>query len=246
MNILFNRQKDDYDRLLKSRNEYHESLRKFNLLIKGLDFSKFKFDESMPQTSFETVLFLANKKLNDADKYSELIDQITKVIPSFSSDEVKKVISDVDEKKYKYFQEFISFLNNLKSDYEKYFNETYKKRIFDMAEKGVFILFETYPVFEDVLTDNVDGNIAKIFSFLKDKNYQNLIYYLKDILEGKNSSNYLQAIKAKEFEDAIICLLNECYSSCARTMIALIENDHLNASNINADLFKPKEPKGIK
>ena len=132
------------------------------------------------------------------------------------------------------------------NDYNRYFSDTYKKRIFDMAEKGVFVLFETYPIFEDYLIDDVDTNIRNIFNFFKKDNYQKLYEFLDDILEGKHSENYLQAVKTQEFEDALFCLKNEKYSSCARTMIALIENDHENASNLNADLFKPKATKGIK
>ena len=107
-----------------------------------------------------------------------------------------------------------------------------------MAKNGYFLFYEQTPDFESFLTDNLENNIKTVTSYFSCKNWSMLVHIFTGWLED-NPDDWLRTIKTNDLREALFCLVNECYSSCTRTMLALMENEHENASNINADLVKP-------
>ena len=58
-----------------------------------------------------------------------------------------------------------------------------------------------------------------------------LCHMLSQILTT-NSLNPLQENKRLDLQEALNCIINGIYQSCARTMFSLLENEHTNASNL--------------
>ena len=191
-----------------------------------------------PEKKSDCVKIVSDLHSNNPDEYGNKIKALNKKYPQLQSEEFKKAFSDWEKAQFDYFNELIDYLNMMNDDYEKLFSPEYKKRTFELAKNGYFLFYEQTPDFESFLTDNLENNIKTVTSYFSCKNWSMLVHIFTGWLED-NPDDWLRTIKTNDLREALFCLVNECYSSCTRTMLALMENEHENASNINADLVKP-------
>lgn len=192
----------------------------------------------IPEKRSECVEAVSKLHSNNPDEYAKKIAVLDDKYPQLKTDEFKKAFSDWEKAQFDYFSEFVDYLNMLNNDYETIFPTEYKKKTFELAKNGYFLFFEQTPDFEPFLINDVEKNVKVITDFYSANDWRLLRNLFTNFFED-SPDDWLRTVKTKDLKEAFCCLMNGCYSSCTRTMIALIENEHENASNINADFFKP-------
>ena len=191
-----------------------------------------------PEKRSECAKIISGLHANNPEEYDKKIELLNEKYPQLQSEEFKKAFNDWEKAQFDYFTEFIDYLNMMDDDYKELFSSEYKKRTFELAKNGYFLFYEQTPDFEPFLTDKVEDNIKIITTFFSSNDWHMLVRIFTNWLED-NPDDWLRTVKTNDLREALLCLINECYSSCTRTMLALMENEHENASNINADLVKP-------
>lgn len=99
-----------------------------------------------------------------------------------------------------------------------------------LAERGIFLYYQQTPdaPIEGLSIDDAEKLILNDLSI---NNFYMLCHMLSQILTT-NSLNPLQENKRLDLQEALNCIINGIYQSCARTMFSLLENEHTNASNL--------------
>ena len=225
------------ERFYDAQDKWFEYFRK----VDNNDANIFGLQSDKRSDVFKNVIDLF---LNNPESYNQKKKEIDSKYPWFKSKEFKDALVEMRKNQYDYYDAFVKYLNMVNNDYNMLFTEAYKKRTFDLANHGVFLFYEQTPDLEEFLIDNVEENKKIVLHLLSMDNYKPLLNMLSGFLFEDDPNDYLRTIKTNELREAIFCLINGCYSSCTRTMLALIENEHTNASNINKDLFKDRVTKG--
>lgn len=225
----------------KVENAYNEYMVEYAKMFEY--FRKFEsdpfFKDLFPEmkTITETNKMLCDMAIHNPIQYRQIDEKIKnhlkeQGIAMFDNNELFK-------KKYAYYELLIESLNTYCKDQSNLFPLNYQKKIDELADNGYFIYFEETPDFERFLTDNVQDNINFLVSLFSSNECNFLWYNCNLILKaGFASNNITEKNKAHDLQEALMCFENECYSSCARTLLALINNDHNNASNIFQDYFE--------
>lgn len=176
---------------------------------------------------------------SDDPKIKETMKAFVTAHPVLTSPETKKLLSDFNEKKYLYYRCLCDYMNMIDNDYKELFADEYKKKTFALADNGIFLFYEMTPDSEPFLVDDLGINMRFVLDSYSKDDFERLRYLLRNIIKnGYKSTNSLQKTKTVELCEAVACLMNGCFSSCARTMLALMENEHTNASNLDIDFFK--------
>ena len=230
------------DEKSKSLSEKFEKSRKartiFTSVIKDIDEGFISELFGAPEKRSDCAKIISDLHSKNPEDYNEKVKILNEKYPQLKSEEFKKAFSDWEKAQFDYFSEFIDYLNMMDDDYKNLFSSEYKKKTFELAKNGYFLFYEQTPDFEPLLTDKVEENVKTVSSFFSSRNWIMLINTFSNWLED-NPDDWLRTVKTNDLREALFCLVNGCYSSCTRTMLALIENEHENASNINADLLKP-------
>lgn len=190
--------------------------------------------KSMPTDAFSMIGFDTNtgfdgfsKLYEDKKKYNDLIKELSKV-PQYKI--MQKSVSDYDQAKYNYYLSFYDYVNLILKDRERLLDEDYILKIKELGEKGWFIYFLRTPDFP--LFEKVDDSIHYLYHLYCSKNYEWLKRWILPLLNTKNGLQTTHDMKIDDLTEAINCMINGAYRSCARTLFALLENEHRLCSNL--------------
>lgn len=234
------RQDEQSHNLAVKRERFYSAEAKYHSFFLEVDKNEAKLFNDLPERkseSFERImkLFLTNQK-----EFRKKTEEINAKYPIFTTNEFKESLTEMWKNQYEYYNELINYLNVMEEDYTTLFSEDYKKKTFDMAKNGLFIFYEQTPDMEELLCDDVNINIRNALDYFAMDDFGPLIQMLSAIFTENDPDDFLRTVKTRELKEAVSCLINNCYGSCARTMLALIENEHTNASSINRDFFNDR------
>jgi hypothetical protein len=220
--------KDDLDLIIKKQDELESSLNKMYLQKEHSFNEMYDALKSMPIDVFNKVGFDTSNGFNgfshlynDKEKYQNLVNHL-KDIPQYKK--VQNAVSRYDESKYTYYKVFYEYVTQVLKDREKLFNQDYLNRIKLLGSKGWFLYFLRTP--DIYLFENVDNSIKYIYNLFCNNDFTWLINWITPLLTSKNGLDSTNDMKVQDLTEAINCLINGAYRSCARTLFSLLENEH--------------------
>ena len=164
---------------------------------------------------------------NDKEKYKKLTEELNKV-PNYQN--VNATVAAYDRVKYEYYLLFYKYINMILKDRKAFFDAQYLSNLEKLADNGWFFYYLRTPDFE--LLDDIEKTILFITRFFCADNYTELVKWIMPVIELGKGTESLRDRKVVDLAEAIVCLTNGAYRSCARTMIALIENEHRLCSDL--------------
>lgn len=164
---------------------------------------------------------------NDKERYQRLTDEMHKA-PNYQN--VNITVAEYDRLKYEYYKLFYQYINVVLKDREALFDSRYLTNLEKLADKGWFLYFMRTPDFE--LFDDSDKTIAYITRFFCSDDYAELVKWIRPVLELQTGSESMRDRKIIDLTEAIACLIHGAFRSCARTMIAILENEHRLCSDL--------------
>lgn len=169
---------------------------------------------------------LENILTNNPSKYNKVLAELN------NYEEFKKsntLLDERDEAKYKYFTQLLKYLSILEEDRKSLFDENYIKKLDYLADKGYFIYFLQIPDYNIVvLEENKLENY--IISLLSSDNFLIPYHLFSEAFSIKNFDNKIANNKVNDLKEALDNISRANYNSCARTMFALLENEHYRVS----------------
>lgn len=230
--------------LAEKRDRFYRAQEKYRSYFKDVDKDDAKLFGELPKRKSESFKRIIEIFLTKPSEYEKKRDEINAKYSQFNSQEFKESMIEMWKYQYEYYKELVHYLNTMEEDYRTLFNDSYKKKTFDLAKNGLFLFYEQTPDMEEVLTDDVENNISFVCDYFAMYDFDPLMQMLSMIFADEDPNDFLRTVKTRELKEAVVCLINDCYGSCARTMLALIENEHTNASSINRDFFGDRITKG--
>jgi hypothetical protein len=185
-------------------------------------------------TITELTKFVVDLKKNGGKEFQELCKRSDKLKESKGCFD----FDSYDKAKYNYYEKAIDYFLMLDNDRATIFSLDYSKKVNNLAKEGWFLFYEDTPDLEPFLPNEANACIHKIIELYSMNDCAPLVQKFALVLDPNRTRNNLEKAKANDLKEALQCLINHCYNSCARTMTSLLENDHLNASSIYADCFK--------
>ncbi len=137
-------------------------------------------------------------------------------------------IHDYEQAMHNYYSKYFEYLGYIANDRSTLFSHNYQKRIDELALKGCFLYFLQTPDFslDELSESHWEQSIIEHFA-------DNLgLFFSAWIKRGNLTKNNLQKSKTLELESAIRAFNNNDYNSFARTIFALMENDSVQAANL--------------
>ena len=238
------RQNERANILLRKRILFNQAQEKYRSFFLDIDKNEERPFKNISERKSEQFAKILDTFVNNPKEYDELLKEINNKYPWFNTKEFKDSLITMWNCEYDYYKELISYLNMLDNDYKTYFSENYKKKTFEMAKNGLFLFYELTPDFEEFLCDDISKNLNIVLNYFAMDDFGPLRQMLSEVFTDEDPNDFLRTVKTRELKEAVACLINDCYGSCARTMLALIENEHTNASSINRDFFEDKITKG--
>lgn len=132
--------------------------------------------------------------------------------------------------KYKYYYKLFSYYKMINEDRKTLFDQEYMTTVDCLADMGIFLYYQQTPDF-NLEGKAVDEAKKLVLEYYTLSECYNLYYMFHNVLEQK-TSNPLQINKTNDLAEALICLRFGAYQSCARTLFALLDNEHNNASSL--------------
>jgi hypothetical protein len=190
----------------------------------------------LPKVTTRTELteYIVDLKKNNGKEFRELCKRSDKLKRSKGCFD----FGSYDKAKYAYYEKAINFFLMLDNDRITIFSPDYSKKVKDLAKEGWFLFYEDTPDLEPFLPAETNECIHKIIELYSMNDCAPLVQKFALVLDPSITRNDLEKARTNDLKEALQCLINHCYNSCARTMASLLENDHLNASSIYADCFK--------
>ncbi len=238
------RQEERHRALLQKRERFSDAEEKYRQFFLDIDKNEAHLFGDLPERKTESTRRIIELLLKNPEEYKRKTAEIHAKYPQLTSSEFTEALKTIWKYQYEYYKELVDYLNMTNEDYETLFSPEYKKKTFEMAKNGLFLFYEETPDMEKFLTDDTDKNIEFVLNYISMDDFGPLRQMLMYLYTEEDPSDFLRTVKTRDFKEAIACLINGCYGSCARTMLALIENEHTNASNINRDFFEDKITKG--
>ena len=238
------RQDEESAILANKRDLFRRAEDKYRSFFSDVDKNEAMLFGEAPERKSESFKRIIEVFANNPDEYDKKRDEINAKYPQFNSQEFKDALNEMWKYQYEFYKELIKYLNSMDNDYKTLFSESYKKKTFDMAKNGLFLFYEQTPDMEEVLIDDTNKNIDFVCNYFAMDDFGPLLQMLSMIFSDEDPDDFLRTVKTRELKEAVVCLINDCYGSCTRTMLALIENEHTNASSINSDFFKERITKG--
>lgn len=132
----------------------------------------------------------------------------------------------------KYFNALFAYINMITDDREKLFSSEYIDKINNLSDKGYFLQYIRTPF-------DVPPEILNSEDTLCEYYYASFPDITKKIFEDNlDSKHNLTRVKVCDYRYSLESLYNGNYNSCARTMFALLENDHKNSSGLTKSRTK--------
>lgn len=238
------RQDEQSEILAKKRDRFYAAEEKYRSFFREVDKGDGRLFGDLPERKSESFERIIDIFINNQQEYIKKRDEINEKYPIFKTKEFKDSLVEMWNYQYDYYKELIKYLNIMDEDYKTLFSDDYKKKTFDLAKNGVFLFYQQTPDMEEILCDDVNKNIRSVLDYIAMDDFRPLVHMLSAIFTDEDPDDFLRTVKTRELKEAVSCLINHCYGSCARTMLALIENEHTNASSINRDFFSDKITKG--
>ena len=211
------------DELYELTNEYKKCCEKIPLEEILKEHNIQLYDNNIKNLEQTQNLYITNKT-----KFDEIINKL-KQLPEY--EESCAILNKREKIKYLYYAQFYIYWKLIHDDREKYFSSDYKKTLELLAQDGIFLYFMQTP---DLNFDNIKQNEIKdyVLNSFKEYNYLNLKHLLSNILNPIAYSNELHRNKISDLKEALECLQNKHFNSCARTMFAMLENEQKMASGL--------------
>ena len=132
--------------------------------------------------------------------------------------------------KVTYYKKLYSYWKMVNEDRTSVFSAAYLNLMDELADRGWFLYYLQTPdiLIEEKTPDEAESMLAIIYG---ENNCAYITHLFKDIITV-DTTNELRKNKANDLREALKCLMNGAYQSCARTMFAILENEHQNASNL--------------
>ena len=177
-----------------------------------------------PQIIFQRV---ADFWLNEPDKARQVSEKLNSYPEYYEFINKQK---DYENLKVQYYVKLYLYCKMIDKDRKTVFNANYRTLMDNLADQGWFLYFLQTPdiPIEGKTVEDAEQVIEKMYG---DNNCICFAHFFKDIITV-DSKNELRKHKASDLREALECLMNGAYQSCARTMFALLENEHTNASNL--------------
>lgn len=141
-----------------------------------------------------------------------------------------KKLQEYDEIKYMYYYKLFSYYKMINEDRKNIFDEEYMNTVDALADRGIFLYYQQTPDLnlEGKTVDEAEKLVLELYTV---NECFNLYFMFHNVFEQK-TTNSLQINKTNDLAEAFICLRFGAYQSCARTMFALLDNEHNNASSL--------------
>lgn len=143
---------------------------------------------------------------------------------------LSEIKSKLIKNKVQYYVKLYLYWKMIDKDRKTVFDTSYRTLLDQLADRGWFLYFLQTPdiPIEGKTVEDAEQVIEKMYG---DNNCIYFSLFFKDIITV-DSKNELRKNKANDLQEALECLMNGAYQSCARTMFALLENEHVNASSL--------------
>ena len=227
-NEVITNQINEERRLAELDNQLSDLTEKYKNLIKKIPYTDIleKYGENISDNLDDNFSRIREIYLIDRNKFNSIISEFNKY-PEYKESE--RILNLRDDMKYKYFQQLIKYIEIINNDRKSLFSNEYNKRMNFLADKGYFIFHYQFP--DEYITKIEDDKLEDYLIELYTQNNCNLIRYVfSEIFELKTFDTKLQSDKINDLKEAVNCFINKSYNSCARTMFALLENEHYKAS----------------
>ena len=177
-----------------------------------------------PQIIFQRV---ADFWLSETDKARQISEKLNSY-PEYNEFINKQ--KEYEKLKVQYYVKLYLYWKMIDKDRKSVFDASYRILLDQLADRGWFLYFLQTPdiPIEGTTVEDAEQVIEKMYG---DNNCIYFSLFFKDIITV-DSKNELRKNKANDLREALECLMNGAYQSCARTMFALLENEHVNASSL--------------
>jgi len=220
----FSMVQDEYNKL---KSEWHKALKSVPDDVKDL------FD-GMKKGDINEMIE------NEPEKYSQLVKKLDHSSEYVKSRELQKEYSDF---KYKYFIEAIHFFEFIIEERKRNISDVYITWLDNLATEGWFMY---YVVAEEL---QLNGELGRDCIFLEKFwswfDFKNLRFLTKELVSLTNDLNVLRREKSRDFREALDSIYQGNYRTAARTMLALLENEHKNCGNSSKKTRGLKRSKNI-
>ncbi len=225
---ILKKQLEEEEKLNKLDDELSKITNEYKQLVKAIPLEQILQNNNIPfyddiNKNFEETLKI---KETEPTKFAKVIQDFNKY-PEFAK--INDILKKRDEIKYKYFKQLCSYILLINQDRKTLFSEKYISKMRNLAQLGYILYFYMMPdkILENTLDENLEKYIIDIYS---KNNFEILKFNLSEIFSIKTFDSQLQKYKIEDLKEAIFCLENGCYNSCARTLFALIDNEYLKMS----------------
>lgn len=221
-------QMNEERKLIELDNQLSDLTEKYKNLIKQIPFTDIleKYGENISDNLDDNFSRICEIYLTDRNKFNSITFEFNKYPEYKESESILNLRNDV---KYKYFRQLIKYIDIINNDRKNLFSNEYNKKMDFLAGKGYFIFHYQFP--DDYITKIEDDKLEDYLIELYTQNNCNLIMYVfSEIFDLKTFDTKLQNDKINDLKEAVNCFINKSYNSCARTMFALLENEHYKAS----------------
>ena len=228
---ILKKQLEEEEKLNKLDDELSNITDEYKQLVKAIPFEEILENNKIPfyENKDENFNEIAKIKTTEPSKFFKVIQDFNKY-PEFAK--INDILKKRDEIKYKYFKQLSSYILLINQDRKTLFSEKYMSKMRKLADLGYILYFYTMP--DEVLKNTLDENLEKyITEIYSQNNFQTLKLNFSEILDTKIFDSELQKDKIGDLKEAISCLENYSYNSCARTLFALIDNEYMKMSETN-------------
>lgn len=233
----------EYEQIIKRQDEFAEQCMGLHAKMDSIQDEMVNILEKIPTTEIyekyfpeagrirkhplETLYDLIQFRIANPEKAVQLNSELNS-FPEYK--EFLNKLQEFDEIKYRYYYKLFSYYKMINDDRKVLFGEEYMNTVDALADSGVFVYYQQTP---DLNFDGktVDEAEKLIMEFYTINECDNLYYMFNNVIK-QNTNNPLQISKTNDLAEALICLKFGAYQSCARTLFALLDNEHVNASSL--------------
>ena len=177
-----------------------------------------------PSAIFKRVALFWIQQTEKAKKISDELNNYPEYI------EFSRKQKDYENLKYIYYAKLYTFFKMISDDRKKVFNTSYLHLMDELSERGWFIYYLQTPDIQ-FPNESIEDSEKFLYSLFSTNNCSYLHFLFKDLLKI-NTLNDIRRNKISDLKEALACISNGAYQSCARTMFTLLENEHVNASSL--------------
>lgn len=166
-------------------------------------------------------------RVENPEKAAQLNDEL------FSYPDYKEYLNklqEFDDIKYRYYYKLFAYYKMINDDRKNFFDEEYMKTVDALADRGIFLYYQQTPDMnlEGKTVDEAEKFVLECYTV---NECSNLHHMFREVV-NQPTDNPLQTNKTSDLIEALICLRYGMHQSCARTLFALLDNEHNNASSL--------------